>query len=48
MSNSSILHIAMTLSVLPLWARVVMAAMAMKEYFGFFKAPGLEPNHQMV
>ena len=35
--------------MLPLWARVDLGAMAMKEYFAFPKAPTFqEPHHQIV
>ena len=33
--------------VLPLQARVDLGVMVMKGYSMFFKAPGLEPHHQM-
>ena len=35
--------------VLPLWTRVNMGAMAMKNYSAFLKTPALlEPHHQIV
>ena len=34
--------------VLPLQVRVNLGVMAIKEYFIFPKAPGLEPHHLMI
>ena len=48
MSNSSIWHIDSILSVLQLWAKVDLGAMAMKGYSAFSKSPVISPSDYLV
>ena len=44
---SNVKQFYLTYQVLPLWSRVDLWEIAMKRYFPFPKAPGLDPHHQL-